>query len=408
MHQPEDLEYCLKVAVGIIQSPIPPKFTHKPISLANYDVGFINNAVRSINKGDGLSDKQRELTVKLVSKYTRQFKKLGIDVTTIVQNPIFSSPLRQVDRTRYIGLEEDTIVVKFPYNKDMIREFQSIVKKLKSTKTTFDKQDKIYNTTYNEYNLMVIFNWSAKYNFDYSDKFLEIQKQCKDILSNRSKYAIQLIVKDDKTELINAPDTLAEYWASKMQLMPIKEQIVAAADQNIDIVNESNLIKLSSVGEKILQARGGKFDWLNTTPEEIYNSAVNEFGFKRVAFIADGRTITDELAQNLVNLVSKLGKDVCTVQLKTNKQLFKANKSLTQDIKFAILDSVQRYSNPKVKHDWKPDFVISTNTISKYRQYGFNIIGGQTGVSLNTDAWICHYTYGSDLGNNSAKSKINN
>jgi hypothetical protein len=118
--------------------------------------------------------------------------------------------------------------------------------------------------------------------------------------------------------------------------------------------------------------------------------------------------LTEELIQNLQKMVSKLGKDVCTVQLKNNKHLFRANKSLTSETKFAIIDSVQRYSNPRVKHDWKPDFVISTNTISKYRQYGFNIIGGQTGVSFNTDAWICHYTYGKDLGKDSAKGKINN
>ena len=408
MHQPEDLEYCLKVAVGIIQSPIPPKFTHKPISLANYDVGFINNAVRSINKGEGLSDRQRELTIKLVTKYTRQFKRLGIDVTEIVQRPVFSSPLRQVDRTRYIDIDEDTITIKFPYNKEMIREFNALAKKLRSLKTVFDKPKKRYITEYNEYNLMAIFNWSAKHKFEYADTFMDIQKKCKNILSKRENYAIQLVVNNDSCILNNAPTSLLEWWNENMNNKNRMDQIVTAANQNIDIVNKSSDLKLSNVGIKILHSRGGKFDWVNTTPEEIYNSAVNEFGFKRVAFIVDGRILTEELTQNLLKMVSKLGKDVCTVQLKNNKHLFKANKSLTSETKFAIIDSVQRYLNPRVKHDWKPDFVISTNTISKYRQYGFNIIGGQTGVSFNTDAWICHYTYGNDLGKDSAKSKINN
>ncbi len=392
MYKPENLEYCLKVAIGVIASPIPPRHHHKPISLANYDVGFINNAVRSINRNEGLSDKQRELTIKLVNKYTRQYKRLGIDVSNVIAKPVFSSPLRKVDRARYIDIEDKNITVKFPYNKEMIREIQSIHKKLKSTENKFDKESKKYFLSYNEYNLLTMFNWSAKHRFEYSDKFMEIYKNCKNILDNRSQYAIQLVVENKKCFLRNAPDTLQKYWTENMQDKSTMEQIISAADQNIDIVNNSDTVKLSSISTEILKNRGGSFAWDKTTPEEIYNSAVNDFGFKRIAFIIDGRVITEDMAQKLQNMISKMGKDVATVQLKNNKHLFKANKTLTSDTKFAIIDSVQRYLNPRVKHDWKPDFVISTNTISKYRQYGFNIISGQTGVTFHVDAWICRYT----------------
>lgn len=392
MYKPENLEYCLKVAIGVIASPIPPRHHHKPISLANYDVGFINNAVRSINRNEGLSDKQRELTIKLVNKYTRQYKRLGIDVSNVIAKPVFSSPLRKVDRARYIDIEDKNITVKFPYNKEMIREIQSIHKKLKSTENKFDKESKKYFLSYNEYNLLTMFNWSAKHRFEYSDKFMEIYKNCKNILDNRSQYAIQLVVENKKCFLRNAPDTLQKYWTENMQDKSTMEQIISAADQNIDIVNNSDTVKLNSISTEILKNRGGSFAWDKTTPEEIYNSAVNDFGFKRIAFIIDGRVITEDMAQKLQNMISKMGKDVATVQLKNNKHLFKANKTLTSDTKFAIIDSVQRYLNPRVKHDWKPDFVISTNTISKYRQYGFNIISGQTGVTFHVDAWICRYT----------------
>jgi len=401
-YKPTDLEYCLKVAIGVIASPVPPKFIHKPISLANYDVGFVNNAVRSINKGEGLSDRQRALTIKLVSKYERQYKRLGIDVTELVQSPTWTSELRQVDRTKYIDIEDDKIIMKFPYNKEMIREINSLAKKLKSNKTYFEKETKQYQTTYNEYNLLALYNWSAKYKFDYSDAVKDLYKKCKSITSNRSEYAIQLVVEDDTCLLRNAPDTLNEWWTTNMSSKNRMNQIVTAANQNLDIVNNSTNIKLSKVGTEMLQNRGGKFDWTEVKPEEIYNSAVNDFGFKRVAFVIDGRTLTPELIDNLEDLVSKLGKDVCTVQLKNNHHYFNVNKSLTSDTKFAIIDSIQRYSNPKVKSDWKPDFVISTNSISKFRQYGFNVINGQSGVTFVNDAWICYYT----LGKINATSKI--
>jgi roadblock/LC7 domain-containing protein len=408
LYKPENIEYCLKIATGIITSPIPPRHISKPISLANYDVGFVNNAVRSINKGEGLSDRQRELSVKLVKKYARQYKRLGIDISEIVIRPSFESTLRQVDRLRYFDIEEEKISIKFPYNKDMIREFNAIAKKLRASKSMFNKEEKKYYTDYNEYNFLSLYNWAAKYNFGYSDTVKKLYNDCQNIINNRKEYAIQLVVNDDKCFLRNAPDSLNEYWVNTMKSESPIKQIVSAADQNIDIVNNSSKINLSSLGIKILQTRGGRFDWLKTKPIDIYNSAVNEFGFKKIAFIIDGRTMTEELTQNLLNMVSKLGKDVCTVQLKHNKHHFKSNKTLTLDTKFAIIDSVQRYTNPRVKHDWKPDFVISTNTVTKYRRYGFNVIGGQTGVSFNTEAWICHYTFGTELGKDSADGEIIN
>ena len=158
MLQPSDIEDCMKFAIGLIPTPIPPRFKNKPISLANYDVSFVNNVVRSINSGDGLSDKQRDLSVKLVAKYVRQFKKLGIDVSTIVQNPTFSSPLRQVDRTRTIEITQDRIYIKFPYNKEMITSFKALLNKsLHSTTSGWSKEERRYEIDYNEYKFNVKF-----------------------------------------------------------------------------------------------------------------------------------------------------------------------------------------------------------------------------------------------------------
>ena len=157
---------------------------------------------------------------------------------------MFSSPLRKVDRARYIDIEDKSITVKFPYNKEMIREIQSIHKKLRSTDNRFDKETKKYFLNYNEYNLLVMFNWSAKHRFEYSDKFMKVYRKCKDILDNISQYAIQLVVDNDKCFLRNAPDTLQKYWTENMHSKSTMEQIISAADQNIDIVNNLSLIHI--------------------------------------------------------------------------------------------------------------------------------------------------------------------
>ena len=230
MLQPDDIEYCLKVAVGLISSPIPPKFKNKPISLANYDVSFVNNAVRSINNGDGLSDRQRELSVKLVKKYIRQFGKIGIDVTGIVNTPVFSSTLRQVNRTRMISLDDNAIIIRFPYNKTMINEFKSLAKKLRALKAEWNKQNKQYEVDYNEYNLLQVYRWGLKHKFEYSNDAKALVKECKDIENNRHKYAIQFVIENKKSYLRNAPGSLQQWWDSNMVTESILTQIRTAAD----------------------------------------------------------------------------------------------------------------------------------------------------------------------------------
>jgi hypothetical protein len=382
MHKPVDIEYCLKVAVGLIASPIPPRFKNKPISLANYDVSFINNAVRSINAGDGLSDRQRELSVKLVSKYTRQFKKIGIDVTDIVATPVFSSSIRQVDRTKLLDVDDNTIYVKFPYSKQLISQFKSLGKKLRATKNEWVKESKVYEVDYNEFNLLQIYNWAQGNKFKYTDSVTDLITQFKEIINNRNQYAIQLIVTDDNCYLSNAPDTLQEWWNQNVADLSAKQQIVKAADQNIDVVNKSKTLKLSDLANKILNDRGGKFLTTEYSLIEIVKCA-RELEFERIAFVIDGRHILGDHKDEIENAIREYGSEKCAMMVKHASTTYGASSRLQTDTEFAILDSTMRYNHPKSNTDWRPDFVISPNTLTKFR----NIYGE---LDDENKPWICY------------------
>ena len=385
MLQPDDIEYCLKVAVGLISSPIPPKFKNKPISLANYDVSFVNNAVRSINNGDGLSDRQRELSVKLVKKYIRQFGKIGIDVTGIVNTPVFSSTLRQVNRTRMISLDDNAIIIRFPYNKTMINEFKSLAKKLRALKAEWNKQNKQYEVDYNEYNLLQVYRWGLKHKFEYSNDAKALVKECKDIENNRHKYAIQFVIENKKSYLRNAPGSLQQWWDSNMVTESILTQIRTAADQNLDVVNKSTTFELSNLSIKMLHNRGGNFSYEDCTLIELIDAA-KELELNRVAFIVDGRHIATELEENIVKAIAKVGKEKTTVMLKYHRTLTDASRRLHSDTEFAILDSASRFNHPKSNtENWTPDIIISTQGFTKFR----NI---QSKAIDKYKPWICYYT----------------
>ena len=385
MNQPDDIEYCLKIAVGLIASPIPPRFKNKPISLANYDVSFVNNAVRSINNGDGLSDRQRELSTKLVKKYVRQFGKLGIDVANLVETPVFSSPLRQVNRTRLLSLNDNSIIIRFPYNKTMINEFKSLTKKLRALTSEWNKENKQYEVDYNEYNLMQVYRWGLRHKFDYSKDLGLLVNQCKAIENNRHKYAIQLVVKDDLNSLHNAPSSLQQWWDSNMLNESTIRQIRTAADQNIDVVNKSTTLNLSALSLRMLNTRGGSFTYDECTLTELVKAA-KELELNRVAFIVDGRHIAHELEEQIANTISEVGNEKSTVMLKYQRKTYEAKRRLTTDTEFAILDSASRFNHPKSNTDnWVPDVVISTQGFTKFQNV-------QAKAITKYKPWVCYYT----------------
>lgn len=385
MLKPNDIEQCLKIAIGLVPTPVAPRFKNKPISLANYDVSFVNNVVRSINDGSGLSDKQRELSTKLVAKYVRQFKKLGVDVTLIIDNPAFSSPLRQVDRTRIVNIADDIIYVKFPYNKEMISSFKALINKhLKTILSGWNKEDRQYQVDYNEFNLIKIYNWTKNYRFKYSNEVSKLMNQFEDMIANRSSHAIQLIVDENGCEIKNAPESLALWWNDNVASKDNISQVVSAADQNIDVVNRDKNFVLSNFANRILANRGGVFNFNECTILELVKSA-QELGFKDIAYIVDGRTIQPEQVEQFHEVIEHVGfdKTVCLVK-HLNIQVL-ANRRFTSDTNFAILDSIQRFSHNKNRHDWLPDFVIHTNSLTKIKSNEY---------AENKVPWLCLYSAG--------------
>ena len=125
LHTLEDWLLCMYGALAPDGSPKSrwAAFT-PPISLATYDKRFITSVGESIQRNVGLTDRQVVLAVKVVTKYERQWKALGVNPSYLLEEDIpLQLPIRVVDRSCSIVLEDKTIKVTFPYNSELISEF---------------------------------------------------------------------------------------------------------------------------------------------------------------------------------------------------------------------------------------------------------------------------------------------
>lgn len=211
-----------QVSAGIWFTPTKPL-----ISLARYDVGFLESVTDTTLMGGALTDRQAELAVKIILKYQKQLAQHGIDAGT-ASVPKYRKPLRIIDRSRLCWVEDNMIVVKFPYDQNLITEFRDMVKESQG-EIRFDRERKLWFAAMTEYNVNFVVTWARTRQIEVSpelQELLDLILECE-----KTPWKIQL-VRNAAGELVfeNAEESLTNF----------------IAQQGIELTDE-NLVKLADL-----------------------------------------------------------------------------------------------------------------------------------------------------------------
>lgn len=185
----------------------------KPIvSLARYDVSFLDNVTTSTLSGNALTDKQAELSVKIVTKYRKQLNSMGVEVFEegFAQ---YRKPIRLIDRTKSISIENEKIVLRFPYETRVIELIRAHTKNSQG-KVIFNKSVKAWEAALTEYNLSWIVAFGESNNFDISDRVKELMALILECEQN--PWSMELAEVDGVLTITNAPDSMLEWIATNL------------------------------------------------------------------------------------------------------------------------------------------------------------------------------------------------
>ena len=193
-----------------------------PVNLARYDVKIIDSfCQQTIDSNRAYTDKQAELAVNLIRKYTRQLSNLGIKIPDALDS--FKLGIRNVDRTRSIFLKDQKIYLKFPYDAKILSLVRSYVKTTDG-RADFDYENKVWILSMTE----PMLNWSMTmaeiHNFDIDPDLKNLYDRL--VQFEQQEYKIEL-QRNNKLEIINCPKSLEQY-----------------IEQNCSGLTEENLFKL--------------------------------------------------------------------------------------------------------------------------------------------------------------------
>jgi hypothetical protein len=149
-------------------------FTKGKISLSQYDHKFLANLQMILHRDKRVTTNQANLFDKLIGKYAKQLSKNGYNSEQLLVLPWKSLVVEStVEYTgARVSLENDTLVVKVPFNKNFIADFRDIPHNM----FEWNREDKRYKSEFSTSALKILYYTLPKYfpSVTYCDTLNEI------------------------------------------------------------------------------------------------------------------------------------------------------------------------------------------------------------------------------------------
>ena len=112
----ENCEGLLSLLTGItIPRPAMLKVLDNGYTLLDADAKILKSIAKQLSKGIPLTNRQHSLVLDKLENYRDQFIKKGIDIDLYKDKLMY--PYRQIDRSHTLKLHNDTLKIRFPFNK---------------------------------------------------------------------------------------------------------------------------------------------------------------------------------------------------------------------------------------------------------------------------------------------------
>jgi hypothetical protein len=180
--------------------------TQPIVSLARYDVSVLASMSAATQSSRALTDRQAELAVKIIQKYRKQLEKLEISIAPI-DNPQYRHGIRTIDRRKLLYIENDHIVLQFPYDTKLIDDLRDLAK-LSQGSWRFASEPKAWRLAITETNVIAANGFAENHEFEISEEFKTYVQEV--VRCEQIPYAIKLVKTDAGLSIQNAANSLTE------------------------------------------------------------------------------------------------------------------------------------------------------------------------------------------------------
>lgn len=216
-----------------------------PITVDPADQEILFNLWMQVSSNVGYTEKQRALTLKLIYKYREELLSKNIDANLELVNPTYKLPLRVLSTERSInidvtdGLSSRYIIVKFPYNDNIIKQFKEYKASFpydEQNTVSWNSDIKAWCFDLDERHIKFISGF-LDYGFDVCEEFSYYLEQIKKIEQEIEKYIPIVVYEDGKFSFKNTTNAIPQPVSSDLieVMMQARNYGITVWDEAIDL-----------------------------------------------------------------------------------------------------------------------------------------------------------------------------
>ena len=292
--------------------------SQQKISIQGQDFSPISSFHEKIINGSELTKNQANFLIKLLEKYKTMSAMAGFDYRPQLQDIKWRREFRVLDLSKkiYVELRENKleICLKFPYQ--LKKEFEDEVASRDALHVhgLWDPDAKVRRLDFYHYNLIALYEFACKHNFEIDDTFMNVLSDVEEIWQNSEDAIPYSEFGTYGVQLKNASDETAEWWQSNKAGSTDKDLLLAKSMGFLYQEKPRNLV------EKIAASQENSF-WMKTN-QEFFQLAKSCPG--KICVLLDRSSATLPWLQNFVADAEK--NDVSREEIKV---CFRDNKEST-------------------------------------------------------------------------------
>ena len=264
------------------------------ISIQGQDFSPISSFHEKIINNGELTKNQANFLIKLLEKYKAVSAVAGLDYRNQLNNIKWKKLFRVLDLSKkiYVELREGRleICLKFPYQ--LKKEFEDDIERRDTlhTHSFWDPDDKVRRLDLYHYNLITLYEFACKHNFEIDDTFMNVLSDVEEIWQNSEDAIPRCEIGLEGVQLKNASDDTIEWWQNNKTNSITKNLLLAKSMGFLYQEKPRNLV------EKIATSQENSF-WIKTN-QEFFALAKSFSG--KICVLLDRSSSTLPWLQNFV------------------------------------------------------------------------------------------------------------
>jgi len=166
----------------------------------DWEKTFISSIVSQIVSGNGLTEKQSVIAIRILKKHQLKMTTIFGDIEKFLENPVFRLPKRSTITNSYrasIGLDENNkkiIKLEFPFNQNIVDLIRQEKSRLNSS--IFNKETKSWLIELNEFSIGFCMALKESFPFVVDNELQDLFDQTKSIIDNSKEFIPSLVLEN--------------------------------------------------------------------------------------------------------------------------------------------------------------------------------------------------------------------